>query len=404
MLQGKKILLGVTGSIAAYKSLLLVRLLIREGATVRVIQTPASRDFVTPLSLSTLSRNPVLSDLFAADTWANHVELGRWADLLIIAPLSCNTLAKMATGLCDNLLVATYLSATCPVVVAPAMDEDMWNHPSTRSNLQKLESYGNRVIPVEQGELASGLFGDGRMAEPETILKFIEPILGGAEPAPPAQPQSLTGKKALVTAGPTYESIDPVRFIGNHSSGKMGIAIARELARRGAGVILVLGPTALSIEEPGITVQRVTTAAQMFDACIKAFDDAHVAVLSAAVADYTPAAPVNEKIKKNDGSLMLELVKTRDILKTLGEMKKTGQLLVGFALETKDGREYALAKLKAKNADFIVLNSLEDQGAGFGLDTNKITIFGTGGFEQAFGTKSKQQVAKDIVDTIVKSR
>jgi len=404
MLQGKKILLGVTGSIAAYKSLLLVRLLIREGATVRVIQTPASRDFVTPLSLSTLSRNPVHSDLFAADTWANHVELGRWADLLIIAPLSCNTLAKMATGLCDNLLVATYLSATCPVVVAPAMDEDMWNHPSTRCNLQKLESYGNRVIPVEQGELASGLFGDGRMAEPETILKFIEPILGGAESAPPAQPQSLTGKKALVTAGPTYESIDPVRFIGNHSSGKMGIAIARELARRGAGVILVLGPTALSIEEPGITVQRVTTAAQMFDACIKAFDDAHVAVLSAAVADYTPAAPVNEKIKKNDGSLMLELVKTRDILKTLGEMKKTGQLLVGFALETKDGREYALAKLKAKNADFIVLNSLEDQGAGFGLDTNKITIFGTGGFEQAFGTKSKQQVAKDIVDTIVKSR
>jgi len=403
MLQGKKILLGVTGSIAAYKSILLVRLLIREGATVRVIQTPASRDFVTPLSLSTLSRNPVLSDLFAADTWANHVELGRWADLLIIAPLSCNTLAKMATGLCDNLLVATYLSAVCPVVVAPAMDEDMWNHPSTWSNLQKLESYGNRVIPVEQGELASGLFGDGRMAEPETILKFIEPILGGAESAPPAQPQSLTGKKALVTAGPTHESIDPVRFIGNHSSGKMGIAIARELARRGARVTLVLGPSALSIEEPGITVQRVTTAAQMFDACVKAFDDAHVAVLSAAVADYTPAAPVNEKIKKNDGSLMLELVKTRDILKTLGEMKKTGQLLVGFALETKDGREYALAKLKAKNADFIVLNSLEDQGAGFGLDTNKITIFGTGGFEQAFGTKSKQQVAKDIVDTIVKS-
>jgi len=415
MLQGKKILLGVTGSIAAYKSLLLVRLLIREGATVRVIQTPASRDFVTPLSLSTLSKNPVLSDLFAADTWANHVELGRWADLLIIAPLSCNTLAKMATGLCDNLLVATYLSAVCPVVVAPAMDEDMWNHPSTRANLQKLQSYGNRVIPVEKGELASGLFGDGRMAEPETILEFIHSIPGEAEaarstqpaqpalPAQTAQPPSLTGKKALVTAGPTHESIDPVRFIGNHSSGKMGVAIARELARRGARVTLVLGPSALSIEEPGITVQRVITAAQMFDACIKAFDDAHVAVLSAAVADYTPAAPANEKIKKTDGPLVLELVKTRDILKTLGEMKKTGQLLVGFALETKDGREYALAKLKAKNADFIVLNSLEDQGAGFGLDTNKITIFGTGGFEHAFGTKSKQQVAEDIVDTIVKS-
>jgi phosphopantothenoylcysteine decarboxylase/phosphopantothenate--cysteine ligase len=446
MLQGKKILLGVTGSIAAYKSLLLVRLLIREGATVRVIQTPASRDFVTPLSLATLSKNPVLSELFAADTWANHVELGRWADLLIIAPLSCNTLGKMANGLCDNLLLATYLSAVCPVVAAPAMDEDMWNHPSTRVNLQKLESYGNLLIPVGKGELASGLFGDGRMAEPETILEYIRPILAqtdrsqngpghaaagperdtiqadqgqagsnrsttaspGRDPAqadrgqyPQAQP--LAGKRALVTAGPTHEAIDPVRFIGNHSSGKMGIAIARELAQRGAQVTLVLGPSTLSVEEPGITVQRVTTAAEMYDACLKAFTDAHVAVLSAAVADYTPAAPAPEKIKKNDSPLLLELIKTRDILKTLGELKKTGQLLVGFALETRAGREYALGKLKAKNADFIVLNSLEDQGAGFGLDTNKITIFGTGGFEQAFGTKPKQQVAKDIVDTIVKS-
>ena len=410
MLQGKKILLGVTGSIAAYKSLLLVRLLIREGATVRVIQTPASRDFVTPLSLSTLSKNPVLSDLFAADTWANHVELGRWADLLVIAPLSCNTLAKMATGGCDNLLVATYLSAICPVVVAPAMDEDMWRHPSTQANLQRLQSYGNHVIPVEKGELASGLFGDGRMAEPETILEFIRPML--VESARPAQAahsnpvestRPLAGKKALVTAGPTHESIDPVRFIGNHSSGKMGIAIARELAQRGAQVTLVLGPSTLSIEEPGITLQRVTSAAEMFDACIKAFDEAHLAVLSAAVADYTPAEPSPEKIKKNDGSLLLQLVKTRDILKTLGEMKKTGQFLVGFALETGNGRDYALGKLKAKNADLIVLNSLQDQGAGFGLDTNKITIFGTGGFEQTFDTKTKQQVAKDIVDTIVKS-
>lgn len=414
MLQGKKILLGVTGSIAAYKSLLLVRHLIREGASVRVLQTPASRDFVTPLSLSTLSKNPVLSDLFAADTgaWANHVELGRWADLMVIAPLSCNTLAKMAAGLCDNLLLATWLSAICPTVVAPAMDEDMWNHPATLANLQKLQSYGNRVIPVENGELASGLIGDGRMAEPETILEFIRSILGEAvqsgqlaqpDQGQPAKPRSLTGKKALVTAGPTHESIDPVRFIGNHSSGKMGIAIARELAQHGIEVTLVLGPSPLTVEEPRIAVQRVTTAAQMFDACIKAFDDAHVAILSAAVADYTPAAPAVEKIKKNDGKLLLELVKTRDILKTLGEMKKTGQLLVGFALETRDGREYALGKLKAKNADFIVLNSLEDQGAGFGLDTNKITIFGTGGFEQAFGTKPKQQVAKDIVDIIVKS-
>jgi len=413
MLQGKKILLGVTGSIAAYKSLLLVRLLIREGATVRVIQTPASRDFVTPLSLSTLSKNPVLSDLFAADTWANHVEMGRWADLMVIAPLSCNTLAKMATGACDNLLIATYLSAVCPVVVAPAMDEDMWRHPSTRANLQKLQSYGNHVIPVEKGELASGLFGDGRMAEPETILEFIRPMLvespqptqteRSAHSNPAGSPLSLAGKKALVTAGPTYESIDPVRFIGNHSSGKMGIAIARELAQRGAQVTLVLGPSSLDIEGSGITVQRVTSAAEMFDACIKVFNEAHLAVLSAAVADYTPAEPSPEKIKKNDGSLTLELVKTKDILKTLGEMKKTGQLLVGFALETANGREYALGKLKAKNADLIVLNSLQDPGAGFGLDTNKITIFGTGGFEQAFDTKTKQQVAKDIVDTIVKS-
>jgi phosphopantothenoylcysteine decarboxylase/phosphopantothenate--cysteine ligase len=319
---------------------------------------------------------------------------------MVIAPLSCNTLAKMAAGLCDNLLLATYLSAVCPVLVTPAMDEDMWNHPATRANLQKLQTYGNSVIPVEKGELASGLFGDGRMAEPETILEFIHSII---DSTPGKTTQPLTGKKALVTAGPTHESIDPVRFIGNHSSGKMGIAIARELAQRGAQVTLVLGPSTLTIEEPGISVLRVTTAAQMFDACIKAFDEAHLAILSAAVADYTPAAPAPEKIKKNDGPLVLELVKTRDILKTLGEIKKTGQLLVGFALETRDGREYALGKLKAKNADFIVLNSLEDQGAGFGIDTNKITIFGPGGFEQAFETKTKQQVAKDIVDTIVKS-
>jgi phosphopantothenoylcysteine decarboxylase/phosphopantothenate--cysteine ligase len=408
MLQGKKILLGITGSIAAYKSLLLVRLLIREGAMVRVIQTPAARDFVTPLSLATLSKNPVLSDLFAADTWANHVELGRWAHLLVIAPLSCNTLAKMASGICDNLLMATWLSAVCPVVVAPAMDEDMWRHPATRDNLQKIQTYGNRVIPVENGELASGLFGDGRMAEPETILEFIRPILAQMTtdqvqntPGQPAGP--LAGKKALVTAGPTHEAIDPVRFIGNHSSGKMGIAIARELAQRGAQVSLILGPSVLPVDEPGINVTPVTSAAQMYDACLAAFDDAHVAVLSAAVADYTPATPATEKIKKNDDLLVLELTKTRDILKTLGELKKTNQLLVGFALETNGGREYALNKLQAKNADYIVLNSLQDPGAGFGLDTNKITIFGKNGYEQAYETKTKQQVAKDIVDTIIKN-
>jgi len=433
MLQGKKILLGVTGSIAAYKSLLLVRLLVREGATVRVIQTPAARDFVTPLSLATLSKNPVLSDLFAADTWANHVELGRWADLFVIAPLSCNTLAKMATGLCDNLLLAAYLSAVCPVVVAPAMDEDMWHHPATQANLERLQSYGDTIIPVGNGELASGLFGDGRMAEPEAILEFIRPLLSQDPPQnksqnqpqdksqnPPQneaqnQPQRhqataaasqppknspLTGKKALVTAGPTHEAIDPVRFIGNHSSGKMGIAIALELAERGAQVSLVLGPSSLSVDHPNITLTRVTSAAEMYDACLERFNDANLAILSAAVADYTPAAPATEKIKKNDGTLTLELTHTRDILKTLGSLKKGNQLLVGFALETNGGREYALGKLKSKNADYIVLNSLQDPGAGFGLDTNKITIFGRNGFERSYETKPKQQVAADIVDTI----
>ena len=399
MLQGKKILLGVTGSIAAYKALLLVRLLIKAGATVKVIQTPAARDFVTPLSLATLSKNPVLSDLFAADTWANHVELGRWADILVIAPLSCNTLAKMAAGLCDNLLMATYLSAACPVILAPAMDEDMWRHPATRANLQRLESFGHTLIPVEQGELASGLFGDGRMAEPETILEFIRVTVS----QPKAQKTSLAGKKALVTAGPTYEAIDPVRFIGNHSSGKMGIALAQQLAERGAGVELVLGPSALTLDHPGVTLHRVTSAAEMYDVCMKVFPDVDIAILSAAVADYTPTTKAPEKIKKNEGPLILEFTKTKDILKTLGGIKKPGQLLVGFALETSGGRDYALGKLQAKNADYIVLNSLRDEGAGFGLDTNKITIFGKDGFEHSYETKPKQQVAVDIVDTIENS-
>ncbi|MBS1659977.1 MAG: bifunctional phosphopantothenoylcysteine decarboxylase/phosphopantothenate--cysteine ligase CoaBC, partial [Bacteroidetes bacterium] len=280
MLQGKKILLGVTGSIAAYKSLLLVRLLIKEGASVKVIQTPASKDFVTPLSLATLSKNPVLSELFAEDTWANHVELGRWADVMLIAPLSCNTLAKMAQGLCDNLLLATYLSAVCPVVLAPAMDEDMWHHPSTKANLDRIASFGNRIIPVEKGELASGLFGDGRMAEPESILDYLKKLL--------AEKKDLSGKKALVTAGPTYEAIDPVRFIGNHSSGKMGVALAAELAGRGAAVDLILGPSSLSVDIPGITLHRVTSAEQMYNKCLEIWTGSDIAVMSAAVADYTP--------------------------------------------------------------------------------------------------------------------
>ncbi len=393
MLQGKKILLGVTGSIAAYKSLLLVRLLIKEGAYVKVVQTPAARDFVTPLSLATLSRNPVLSDLFMADTWANHVELGRWADVLVVAPLSCNTLAKMAAGLCDNLLMATYLSAVCPVFLAPAMDEDMWRHPATQANLQRVQSFGNKVIPVGKGELASGLFGDGRMAEPETILEHLLTELNGKG--------ALNGKKALVTAGPTHEAIDPVRFIGNHSSGKMGIAIARELAARGASVHLVLGPSPLGADIPGVTVQRVVSAAEMLKACVDQFAGADIAILSAAVADYTPAKKETEKIKKTEDRLALELTRTKDILKTLGGQKKKGQLVVGFALETSGGREYALGKLQSKNADLIVLNSLSDEGAGFGVDTNKITIFGKDGFEKAYEKKPKQQVAEDIVDTVI---
>jgi phosphopantothenoylcysteine decarboxylase / phosphopantothenate---cysteine ligase len=396
MLKGKKILLGVTGSIAAYKSLLLVRLLIKEGAYVKVIQTPAARDFVTPLSLATLSKNPVLSDLFMADTWANHVELGRWADVLVVAPLSCNTLAKMAAGICDNLLMATYLSAVCPVLLAPAMDEDMWRHPATQANLQRVYSFGNKVIPVRKGELASGLFGDGRMAEPETILEQLITLLSkdGAS-------LTLKGKKALVTAGPTHEAIDPVRFIGNHSSGKMGIAIARELAARGARVHLVLGPSSQDPETAGITVQRVVSAAEMFKACMDQFVGADMAILSAAVADFTPAVEATEKIKKTDDHLTLELTRTKDILKTLGGQKKEHQLLIGFALETSSGRDYALAKLVSKNADLIVLNSLSDEGAGFGVDTNKITIFGRDGFEKAYEKKPKQQVAEDIVDVII---
>jgi phosphopantothenoylcysteine decarboxylase / phosphopantothenate---cysteine ligase len=393
MFKGKKILLGITGSIAAYKSILLVRQLVRAGAEVRVVMTQAAKDFVTPLTLSTLSKNPVLIDLFNEDAWANHVMLGRWADVMLVAPLSCNTLAKMAIGQCDNLLMATYLSATCPVVIAPAMDEDMWHHPTTIANLDKLRSYGNKIIPVDKGELASGLYGDGRMAEPEAILQFIEEEI--------LLEKDLLGKKVLVTAGPTYEPIDPVRFIGNHSSGKMGIALSKELANRGAEVNLVMGPSALASPIPGVNLQKVQTAEEMYEACVEAFQDSDVAIMSAAVADYTPAIKAQQKIKKTGDTITIELVKTKDILKTLGDQKKNGQILVGFALETSNEKEYALKKLECKNADLIVLNSLNDEGAGFGFDTNKITIFEKSGRELAFERKPKQQVAKDIVDRIV---
>lgn len=393
MFKGKKILLAITGSIAAYKSPLIIRLLVKEGAEVKVVMTPSAKDFVTPFTLSTVSKNPVISDLFNEDSWSNHVLLGRWADLMLIAPLSCNTLAKMANGLCDNMLLATYLSATCPVVVAPAMDEDMWKHPSTKDNLKKLEEYSNTIIPVDNGELASGLIGEGRMAEPETILQFIKDGF--------FLKQDLKGKNVLVTAGPTYEPIDPVRFIGNHSSGKMGIALCEELAKRGASVQLVLGPTTSVVNLLGVKVQKVQTADEMYEACIKEFGKADIAIMSAAVADYTPVNKASEKIKKEADSLNIELIKTKDILKTLGEKKYNGQLLVGFALETTNEKENAIKKLKTKNADLIVLNSLRDEGAGFGHDTNKITIFEKDGKEIEYDRKPKQQVAKDIVDRIV---
>ncbi len=393
MLEGKKILLGITGSIAAYKSIYLVRLLIKAGAEVKVIMTPSAKDFVSSLTLSTLSRNPVMIELFDEQSWSNHVMLGRWADVMVIAPLSCNTLAKMANGQCDNLLLATYLSATCPVVVAPAMDEDMWQHPATKANLSRLESFGNKIIPVEKGDLASGLYGDGRMAEPERILKYISDNFFLSRP--------LKGKKAIVTAGPTYEPIDPVRFIGNHSSGKMGVAIAKELYNRGADVTLIMGPSQLSFSNNGISLIKVKTASEMYEACNAIFDKADIAVMAAAVADYSPVTTAKEKIKKSGESLTLELVKTKDILKSLGEKKKAGQVLVGFALETTDEKKNALEKLQRKNADMIVLNSLNDAGAGFGHDTNKVTIFEKGGQEFSFDNKSKTEVAKDIVDTMI---
>ena len=365
----------------------------KAGAEVKVVMTPSARDFVSPLTLSTLSRNPVLSELFDEQSWSNHVMLGRWADIMLIAPLSCNTLAKMAQGQCDNLLLATYLSATCPVVVAPAMDEDMWHHPSTRQNLERIQSFGNTVIPAVKGELASGLFGDGRMAEPDDIIKYIGDRFFLTRP--------LAGKKALVTAGPTYEAIDPVRFIGNHSSGKMGIAIAKELYSRGAEVTLVLGPSATGFSANGIQLINVVSADDMYKACTSVFDKVDLAIMSAAVADYTPAVKAPQKIKKKENSLHLELTRTKDILKSLGERKKKNQVLVGFALETTNEKENARQKLTDKNADMIVLNSLNDKGAGFGYDTNKITIFKKKGKETRFDTKSKEEVAKDIVDEII---
>ena len=392
-MNGRKILIGITGSIAAYKIPQLVRLLIKAGAEVKVLMTPSAINFVSPLVLSTLSKNRVLVDIANGTDWENHVMLGRWADLFLIAPASCNSISKMANGLCDNLVMAVYLSATCPVMVAPAMDEDMWHHASTKRNLALLRSYGNHVLDSEYGELASGLIGMGRMMEPEQLISSIDSVL--------SKSKRLSGKKALVSAGPTYENLDPVRFIGNYSSGKMGIAIAEALANEGCQVELVLGPVALAPQNLAIHVTPVRSAQDMYEACMSYFADADITVMAAAVADYTPVDVSDAKIKKQASEFELKLKKTTDILKSLGAIKKNHQILVGFALENRDEKQYALKKLQEKNADAIVMNSLRDEGAGFAGDTNKITIFEKDGTETCYELKSKMAAAKDIVEKII---
>ncbi|MCF6132074.1 bifunctional phosphopantothenoylcysteine decarboxylase/phosphopantothenate--cysteine ligase CoaBC [Flavobacterium wongokense] len=396
VLSGKKVLLGISGGIAAYKTATLVRLFIKAGAHVQVVMTPASKDFVTPLTLSTLSKNPVHSSFYneedANAQWNNHVELGLWADLMLIAPATANTLSKMANGNCDNLLIATYLSAKCPVYFAPAMDLDMHKHPSTLSSFELLKKFGNIMIPAETGELASGLSGEGRMAEPENIIAFLEKDLESKLP--------LKGKKILITAGPTYEAIDPVRFIGNHSSGKMGFDIASKAAELGASVTLISGPTHLKAKNPVINLIRVTSAQQMYDECHKHFKDMDVAICAAAVADYRPKVVAAQKIKKADASLSIELEKTQDILASLGKIKKN-QFLIGFALETENEIDNAKLKIQKKNLDLIVLNSLQDEGAGFGKPTNKITFIDKDFVVEPMDLKSKELVATDIMNKVI---
>jgi len=396
VLSGKKIVLGISGGIAAYKTASLVRLFIKAGAEVQVIMTPASKDFVTPLTLSTLSKNPVHSSFYNEEDenakWNNHVELGLWADLMLIAPATANTLSKMASGACDNLLIATYLSAKCPVYFAPAMDLDMYKHQSTIASFKALKQFGNTIIPAESGELASGLSGEGRMAEPENIIAFLEADLESKLP--------LKGKRILITAGPTYEAIDPVRFIGNHSSGKMGYDIAECAAKNGAEVVLVSGPTHLKASNSGIKTVRVTSAQQMYDACHEHFGSVDVAIAAAAVADYRPKEVAPQKIKKAEADLTIALEKTKDILASLGAIKKN-QFLIGFALETENEVENAQQKIRKKNLDLIVLNSLQDEGAGFGKPTNKITFINQSFLVEPMQLKSKEAVAEDIINKII---
>ena len=388
---GKKIILGVSGSIAAYKAVFLTRLLVKAGAEVQVLMTSAATKFVQPLTFSTLSKRPVLTEVTSEDAWNNHVELGLWADAMLIAPATANTLARLANGICDSMIAAVYLSARCPIFVAPAMDVDMWHHPSTQENIQRLQRYGNHLIPVESGELASGLEGEGRLAEPEHIVDFLAKYFNRS--------QALTGQKVLITAGPTYEAIDPVRFIGNRSSGKMGVSLAKAVIEQGGEAILVLGPSSLKPQMEGLTVEHVESAQEMYDAALKYFPDCQVGIMAAAVADYRPEQAATEKIKKKGERMSIELVKNPDIAATLGQQKKEGQILIGFALETENAEANAQSKLERKNLDYIVLNSLRDTGAGFGTDTNKVSIFTAGNKVVHFELKTKDEVARDIIAT-----
>jgi len=393
MLQGKKVILGVTGSIAAYKSANLIRLLVKEGVEVKVIMTSLAKEFITPLTLATLSQNPILVDFFNPENgdWNSHVDLGLWADAYLIAPATANTMAKMANGIADNLLITTYLSARCPVFVAPAMDLDMFAHPSTRRNIEILKSFGNQIIEPTVGQLASGLEGKGRMEEPEHIVQYLDDYF---------EPKNMLGKKVLITAGPTYEKIDPVRFVGNYSTGKMGFALADACAKQGAEVTLITGPVNLSAKHRNIKRVSVESAEDMYKAVMSRFETMDGAILCAAVADFTPIEPAETKLKREKENLTLELKPTQDIAAAVGQVKRHEQFLVGFALETNDEEANAKAKMERKNFDFIVLNSLQDPNSGFGFDTNKISIIHRSGLQKQYELKSKLAVADDIVNEI----